>query len=493
MGKFYVYTCAAFAAIGGILFGYDIGVISGVLDSPAFNQIFGQDGKISDVTVGVIVSILTIGCFLGSLISGWSADYLGRKQSITLGSLVFILGAGLQTGANNIGTLYAGRFIAGLAIGVLSTVVPMYQSEIAPNELRGRLVSLQQWAVTWGILISFLINYGCAFGSGDPMWRLPLGLQIIPAFILWVGSLSMPNSPRWLLEKGFEDKAYLTLAKLRDDGTMDSSKAIEEFNLIQQTINEERRVQISSYKSLFGKRYRRRVILGILIQAFQQLTGINSIMYYAPKIFDQAGLHGQQAKLLATAINGIVNVLATIPAILFVDKWGRRQTLISGAFIMGIAMMIIGILMGVYSTKTYDEQGVVQVSMFNNGASYAVIIFIYVFVAGFAFSWGPVAWIYNSEIFPLTIRSKAISIATASNWLCNYIIGQVSPILINRITFGIYIIFAAFCFIMLVSVYFFFPETKGFSLEEIESVFNNKVSKKFTLSSRNNNTYQEMK
>ncbi|KAI9299116.1 general substrate transporter [Neoconidiobolus thromboides FSU 785] len=481
MSKGYMYGVAAFAAIGGLLFGYDIGVISGVFEVDDFIAQFTdraafEAGAIIDVPgwkKGLITSMLTLGCFIGSLFSGWFADRFGRKYSILLASVIFCLGAALQTAAYDLGLMIPGRLIAGLSIGILSMVVPLYQSEISDPTVRGRLISFQQWAITIGIAVSFWINYGCKISLTGPIaWRLPLGLQIVPAFLLGVGSIFAPFSPRWLIDHSREAEGLKVLAKLRSGGDESNPAVIEEYNEIKAQADIDRAQQARSYLELLRGNIRRRTLLGVFIQAFQQLTGINSVMYYAPAIFQQAGFD-RTGGLLATAINGIVNMLSTIPAILFVDKWGRRKTLMYGAVVMGIGMTIAGAMIAGFGTNVFDEKtGTYRVDMGNNiGASYTVIVFIYIFVAGFAFSWGPIAWIYPAEIFPMRVRSKGTSITTASNWLFNYIVGLVSPILMESITWGLYIIFAAFCVIMAVSIYWWYPETKGLSLEDMDVIF----------------------
>ncbi|KAJ1989678.1 hypothetical protein H4R33_001972 [Dimargaris cristalligena] len=470
MGSAQVYLAASIAAIGGFLFGYDTGVISGTLDMPNFKAFYSNP----DATMrGTIVSMLTLGCFIGSLGSGYLADRIGRKFSIVLGSVVFIVGAVLQTTATGVGMLIAGRIIAGLGVGILSMCVPVFQSEIAPTDIRGRLVSLQQLAITIGIAVSFWIDYGCEKLGPDTTatWRIPFGIQIIPATLLIIGILFMPFSPRWLLDHDRDEEAIRVLARLRSNGDPTAPQVMEEFNHIKEEINFEREHSVRSYSQLLRRPIRRRLVLGVVIQILQQLTGINVIMYYAPTIFQQAGLSGTSASLLATGINGCVNILATIPAILYVDRWGRRKTLLSGSTIMGIAYLIIGCIIATKGTKVIDPDGSVSVVMANKAASFATIVFVYVFVAGFAFSWGPIGWIYPSEIFPLHVRAKATSISTAANWLFNFALGQVAPILLEKITWGLYIIFAALAVVSIGIVYFFFPETKGKSLEEMDEVF----------------------
>ncbi|KAJ1981603.1 hypothetical protein H4R35_000647 [Dimargaris xerosporica] len=472
MGKSVVqlYLAASVAAVGGFLFGYDTGVISGILDMPNFKDYYDNP---SSLERGTIVSMLLLGCFVGSLLSGYSADKIGRKFSIMLASCVFILGAALQSGANGKVMLIFGRIIAGLGIGVLSMCVPLFQSELAPPAIRGRLVSLQQFAITIGIAVSFWIDYGCEKIGADSQatWRIPLGIQIVPAVILLAGMFFMPFSPRWLLDHNRDADALQVLARLRASGDQSDPEMLEEYNAIKEEVVYERENSVRNYWQLLRRPLRRRVILGVVIQILQQLTGINVIMYYAPTIFQQAGLSSTSSSLLATGINGCVNILATIPAILFVDRWGRRKTLLSGSMVMGIAYLIIACIIATKGTKVIKDDGSVSISMDNNAASYATIVFVYVFVAGFAYSWGPIGWIYPSEIFPLNIRAKATSISTAANWLFNFAIGQIAPILMDEITWGLYVIFACLAVVSIAIVFFFFPETKGRSLEEMDQVF----------------------
>lgn len=469
--KVYVYLCAALSAIGGLLFGYDIGVISGILTMKHFREEF-PTGPVKE---GTIVSSLLAGCFFGALISGYFADKIGRRFSILGGSLLFIVGSVLQATATTFVQLYFGRIIAGLSIGDLSMIVPLYQSEISPKEIRGRLVSLQQWSITIGIAISFWIDYFTERIDSPAQWRIPLWIQVVPAIILAVGTLFLPFSPRWLMDHDREEEAIVVLAKLRAGGDKNAAVVQEEYLEIKDNVLFEREFAAKNYFELVKKgpeNIRRRMILGIFIQIFQQLTGINAIMYYAPQIFLNAGLKENSSSLLATGINGLVNMLATIPAILWIDRWGRRPTLISGGIFMGISMLIIGLILAIDGHKYY-EPGINKnsVRLRSTSSSYAVIVFIYTFVASFAYSWGPTGWIYPAEIYPLRIRSKAMSVTTASNWLFNFLIGQIVPTMMDKITWGTYIIFGVFGIIMAISVLIFYPETKGKSLEEMDGLF----------------------
>ncbi|CAI2164591.1 11309_t:CDS:10 [Funneliformis geosporum] len=434
MSKFYVYLCAALSAIGGLLFGYDIGVISGILTMKHFREEF-PTGPVKE---GTIVSSLLAGCFFGALISGYFADKIGRRFSILGGSLVFIVGSILQATATTFVQLYFGRIIAGLSIG---------------------------------IAISFWIDYFTEKIDSPAQWRIPLWIQIVPALILAVGTIFLPFSPRWLMDHDREEEAIVVLANLRAGGDKSAAIVQEEYLEIKDNVRFEREFAAKNYFELVKRgpeNIRKRMLLGVFIQIFQQLTGINAIMYYAPLIFHNAGITSNSSSLLATGINGLVNMLSTIPAILWIDRWGRRPTLISGGTFMGISMLIVGCILAINGTKYYDtelDKNFVQLK--NTSSSYAIIVFIYIFVASFAYSWGPTGWIYPAEIYPLRIRGKAMSVTTASNWLFNFVIGQIVPYLLD----STYIIFGVFGIIMAVSVLIFYPETKGKSLEEMDGLF----------------------
>ncbi|KAK9760359.1 hypothetical protein K7432_015695 [Basidiobolus ranarum] len=341
-----VYVASAAAAIGGFLFGYDTGVISGVLVMDRFKDRFGYADK--PALEGFITSSLTLGCLIGSLSASYMADRFGRKFSIMMAGFCFTVGAALQCSSIEIAQLLIGRIVAGLAVGVLSMVVPLYQSEIAPKEIRGTLVSMQQLAITIGILVAFLINMGTDKIDSDASWRIPLGVQGIPALILSLLMFLLPKSPRWLMSQGHSEQALEVLQKF-------SKNPDAELEDISQTIRMEKEMATPSWAELFQSGLRRRVFIGIAIQVFQQLTGINAIMYYAPTIFKSAGYHGKSAQLTATAINGAVNVGMTIPAVLYVDRIGRRPLLMIGAACMATTMIILGVLIAVFSPHHFSD------------------------------------------------------------------------------------------------------------------------------------------
>ncbi|PVV04699.1 hypothetical protein BB560_000788 [Smittium megazygosporum] len=471
------YLIAGIASVGGLLFGYDIGIIANILAMSWFRLYF----RYPDATqVGVITSFLTLGCFVGALGAGHLCDRISRKRTIIMASLIFVVGSLIQAVATNTGFLIFGRFVNGLAVGFLSQAVPTYQCELAAPEVRGRLISLQQWSITWGIVVAFWICIGTSNIDSNLSWRLPLYLQIIPAAILLVAMPRMPYSPRWLLLKGRDQEALLVLARIRSGGDMSDPAMVQEYKSVREAIEIENRVSLKSYSELLKFPIRRRLVLGILTQMFQQLTGINTIMYYAPSIFRRAGIGGNSGPMIAQGINGIVNVLFTIPAILFVDRWGRRLTLMMGAIGCGLSYLILAISIYLNSGTVTKIETVNNVQLTTVSSKIVIppwvgITMIYTFVASFASSWGPVAWIYPAEIFPMSMRSKGTSITTATNWFFNFIVGLVSPMLIHSMSWGLYALFFVFMVIAVIVIYLFYPETKGRSLEQMEVIFRGSV------------------
>ncbi|KAI8344179.1 general substrate transporter [Chlamydoabsidia padenii] len=485
----YVLATALFASLGGVLFGndliltypgtkkkrYDQGVISGIQEMETFKARF----PMNDTENGFVVSILTLGCWLGSLICGYFADAIGRKYSIVLNGIVFLLGSALQGGAQSISYLFAGRFIAGLSIGSLSMLVPLYQSEIAPKNIRGSLVSLQQLAITFGILISFWIDYGFQYLQSEAQWRVPFCIQIALGLLLVVGIFFFPFSPRWLMSKGRDDEALAVLSKLRRI-PIDHPRLQEEYLEIKLTVVFENKLQehrfpqlintgvvgnfkigCYGYLELFKRSLVKRLFIACAIQFFQQFTGINAIIYYAPKIMKSVGLTGNSVSLLATGVIGIINFLSTFITVLFLDKFGRKKFLLVASVGLSISMIIVACIVGKFEDDwpNHTKEGWVAVA------------FIYIYIANFAYSWGPIGWVIPAEIFPLSARSKAMSISTSANWMCNFIIGLITPIMLSSIRFYTYVFFAIFCVISIAFTIFVIPETKGRSLEDMDAIF----------------------
>lgn len=345
-----------------------------------------------------MTSVLTLGAMFGALINGPIADRLSRRWSICLASVVFVVGSVLQAAAVNTSMMFVGRFIAGVSIGMLSMVVPLYISELAPPNLRGALVSLQQLGITMGIMIAFWLNYGTAYIKGSDgqqspaAWRVPLALQCAPALVLAIGSTILPYSPRWLMLKDREEEAVQTLCRIRRVVTSDwrlqrevlEIKAASLFD--KQTIEEQYpasmspfRIAVSQYLELITVPHlRRRLRIACLLQIIQQFTGINAIIYYAPSIFQDIGLSGNSVNLLATGVVGIINFIMTWPAILLLDRVGRKTILIAGGVGMGIAQLIVATIYAVYKDSWATHKS----------AGWAAAVFVWVYIANFAYSIG---------------------------------------------------------------------------------------------------------
>ncbi|KAK3349625.1 general substrate transporter [Lasiosphaeria hispida] len=490
-----VYFICGFAAIGGGLFGFDISSMSGVLGTQAYKRYFNNPVS---YTQGGITASMPAGSLVGSLVSSFLADKYSRKVALQISCVLWIIGSILMTAAQNVGMLCVGRVICGLCVGIASAIVPVYQSEIAPKEIRGRVVSLQQWAITWGILIQYFIQFGAAHGTGggpsDPdqptaAFRIPWGVQMVPAFILLVGLFFFPYSPRWLASKDRWEEAIKVLAALHGNGDVNHPKVLAQYQEIEEALRLERESAASSFKTLTEPRILKRVALGMSIQAWSQLCGMNIMMYYIVYIMEGA----QIASPLATAsIQYVINVALTLPAILYLDKWGRRPSLILGSFGMMTWLFISGALQQYYGqpnteeTRTPDNGDITWIVFNNKPVSSAIVACSYLFVATFATTWGPVSWTYPAEIFPSKIRAKAVSLSTASNWFWNMVLAFAVPPLLWNISYKMYYIFGAFNAAAFVHMALLAPETKGYTLEEMDEVFDSGLPawKRYKKSSR---------
>ncbi|KAG0088904.1 hypothetical protein BGZ93_010137 [Podila epicladia] len=321
-----VYFLGGFATMGGMLFGFDISSMSGVVGTKRYQEYFDYP---SSSLQGGIVASMAAGSFLGALLAGPFGDKFSRKRTIMLAAMIWIVGSIIQCATINVPMLIVGRIINGVAVGLASMIVPVYQSEIAPKNIRGRIVSLQQWAITWGILIQFFIQYGCSKIESNAAFRIPWGVQVVPGVILLAGAAVFPYSPRWLADKGRMDEALEVLANLRANGDKNDPEVLAEYREIEDAVNFDKTQAARSYAELFRKPALRRVFLGMTLQSWSQLTGMNVAMYYIVFIFQGAGLTGEDTNLLASSIQYVLNVLMTIPAILFIDRWGRRPILLA--------------------------------------------------------------------------------------------------------------------------------------------------------------------
>jgi len=468
-----------FAAFGGILFGYDTGTISGIIAMPAWLQIYGSAGigtvtpenpqgyGITSSTTSLVVSILSAGTFFGALAAYPVGDIIGRKFGLMFACLVFSIGVAFQTAATEIALFVVGRVVAGLGVGLVSCLVPMYQSECSPKWIRGAVVSCYQWAITIGLLLAACANEGEKDKPNASGYRWVIAIQFFWAAILCGGMFFLPESPRYLIKKNRPDQARISLARvLRAD--IDSAEVKAEFDEIEANLIHEQSVGQTSYIDCFRNgpgHNRARVLTGIFLQAWQQLTGINFIFYYGTTYFTQAGFSNP---FIITIITNVVNVVSTLPGMWAVDNLGRRRLLLIGAAGMCVCEYIVAIV-GVSTPST------------NGSAQKSLVAFVCIYIFFFAASWGPVAWVVTGELYPLGIRAKAMSMSTASNWLWNWGIGYATPYLVKEgagnagLGSKVFFIWGSTCLGCLIFTYFFIPETKGLSLEQVDELYNDGI------------------
>lgn len=434
-----VYLIAAFSALGGLLFGYDTGVISGAI------LFIRSEFMLTTFEVELVISAVLMGCMGGAFCAGYISDRLGRRRVLIFAALLFTIASLVTALAENVTWLVTGRIFIGIAIGFSSMITPLYVSEISPYKIRGGLVSLNQLAITVGILLSYIVGY---YFSDTGNWRYMLGFAAIPSIVFGVGMLFLPESPRWLYIKGKKEKAYQILESIH--GEIAAKKEVSE---IEENMNLDQKKPIE-----WTAWFKRVLIIGVGLAVFQQLTGINTVIYYAPIIFEFAGVQTATNAIFATGIIGLVNVLATIVALFLMDKAGRRTLLLVGLTGMTISLGVLGFAFHYSHVTTY--------------LGWITLISLVVYVASFAISLGPVFWLLISEIYPLPIRGRAMSIATFFNWTANLLVSLTFLSLIDVFgqsgTFWFYGILSVIAWIF---SYYLVPETKNKTLEQIERQF----------------------
>lgn len=436
--------CSAFlifvvvvATFGGFLFGYHTAVISGALIflAPAFELSVSQES--------MVVSILLVGALLGALFTGSLADKIGRKQTMTLNTTVFVLGAAMIAFAHSYEMLLLGRFISGIGVGVISVVGPLYLSEISPPHLRGTFVSAYQLALSIGILVSYCVNY---LFSAAAEWRWMFALGMLPALFQMGALLFLPETPSWLFKKGKDDRAIATLQRLRKD-----KQWMTQLDAMKNSASPHKH---GSWKNLFSPSLRFVVIIGIVLSCFQQITGINAVTYFAPKIFQTVGFSSSSGAIMASIWLSIINVIFTCLAVWLLDKLGRRILLL-------ICCTGMVCSLAVFICASYFH--LIQIGNIS-------IVSLMGYVAFFAIGLGPVTWVVLSEIFPLKIRGKAMTLALLVNWAFNYLVSLTFLDLMTALgSHGAFLIYAVITVIAFGFIYRFIPETKGKSLEEIEA------------------------
>jgi sugar porter (SP) family MFS transporter len=445
--EMFVYIVCSIGALTGLLFGFDSGVISGAI------LFIKQQFQLTNGQQELVISAVLFGAIIGAAFSGRLADYFSRQLLLLTSAIIFIVGTLVSAFSGEVSTLVVGRLLLGLAIGISSSIAPVYLSELAPHEIRGALIALYQLAITLGIFISYIIDF---LFSSSGNWHMMLGIGIIPAVILFVGLLFLPKSPRWLMSKGYEAQARKVLHKLRD-----AERVETELTEIRDTLAAESK---GDWRLLFSKWARPALVVAVGMAIIQQLVGINTIIYYATTIFNTVGFAGPAAATQATMLVGLVNFLATFLGMYLIDKLGRRPLVI-----MGLVLMCLGHLILAWTFHyTNGAPGLVR---------WFALLGMIAFIIGFAASLGIISWVLNAEVFPLKIRGLGSSIAATSNWVFNALVSATFLTLVD--TFGksgTFFMYAIICFIALILVLIFMPETKGITLEKLEANLHRGVS-----------------
>ncbi|KAI9690283.1 MAG: hypothetical protein M1822_009244 [Bathelium mastoideum] len=457
----YQFLVGCFAALGSFLFGYDLGVIAEVVASDSFVSLFLQ--KDANSRSGTVVALFTGGCFLGALGAGFS-DRLGRRGTILMACCIFVVGGIIQTAGVAIAMLYLGRLIAGIGVGFLTMIIPIFQSEISHRKIRGRITSLQQLFNALGQIFATWISYGCYVtwtGTGNSKeWRIPLAIQIIPALFLGGLIYLFPESPRWLCDHDMADQGLKNLAKLHAYGDIHDPYVVAEYELIQAQIAEEHATKHKTYLDLFRNWPNlRRTIITMMIQASCQMTGISAIQYFSPQIFRQIGIP-TSTTLMLSAVNAIIAFAGTSVCILVIDNIGRRPLEIYGSAIMAVTYIINAIIIKLYPSSST-----------NTGAHWAFIVMTWLFNFVFFITGGPLSWAIPAELFGTAMRTKGVSAGAMTSFAFNTMIGQVTPIAVSAIGWKYYVVFIVCNVTNGLFFWAFLPETKGLNLEDMDALF----------------------
>lgn len=464
-----IFAMVMIVSLGGLIFGYDTGQISGFLEMPDFLDRFGNtvdaDGKVgfSKDRSGTIVGLLSIGTLIGAIVGAPIADAFGRKLAIVFWNIIFCIGVVIQMATVTTAwyQIAIGRLVAGFGVGALSVLTPMYQSETAPRQIRGAMVSCYQLFITLGIFIAYCINYGTESDPSPASWRIPMGVGFIWSVIMAVGIMFLRESPRWEYRRGRTESARTTIAK--SYGVAENHWEVDrEISEIKAKLDAENAGGANHpwYEVFTGPRMMYRTLLGISMQALQQLTGANFFFYYGTTIFTATGLDNS---FQTSMILGAVNFVMTIPGTFVVERFGRRRALITGGLWMFCCFLVFASV-GHFVLDQETPQNTPE-------AGSAMIAFACLFIAGYAMTWAPIVWAIVGELYPTRYRATAMGMATASNWLWNFLISFFTPFITGAIDYRYGYVFAACNFLGAVVVYFFLCETRGRSLEEIDTMY----------------------
>ena len=446
-----------FGAFAGILFGYDIGVMTGAL--PFLESDWSLEGKAS--AIGWITSSVMFGAIFGGALAGQLSDRLGRRKMILLSAVVFVIGSILSGIAPDGGILFLiiSRIFLGLAVGAASALVPAYMSEMAPARLRGRLSGINQTMIVSGMLLSYIVDYLLKDLPETMAWRLMLGLAAVPAIILFFGMLKLPESPRFLIKNNKLDEARKVLSYIRPN----KAEIEAEIKQIQQAAKEEVKAsQKTSWGTLLSGKYRYLVFAGVGVAAFQQFQGANAIFYYIPLIVENATGHAASSALMWPIIQGVILVIGSLVFLLIADKFNRRTLLTVGGTIMGLSFIFPAILN----------------ILIPDASPMMMVVFLSIYVALYSFTWAPLTWVIVGEIFPLIIRGRASGLASSFNWIGSFLVGLLFPIMTASMPQeAVFAIFGGICLLGVLFIRKCVPETRGRSLEEIEKIGESKYIK----------------
>lgn len=455
-------TITAVATIGFSLFGYDQGLMSGIITGTKFNEEFPATGGSSHhavVVQGAVVSCYELGCFFGAIFALFRGEHIGRLPMLLMGSLIIIIGTVISVTAFKdswgLGHFVIGRVITGVGNGLNTATIPVWQSELSRAENRGRLVTLEGAVVAVGTFIAYWLDFGLTYVDSSIQWRLPVAVQIIFALILFVGAIGLPESPRWLIAHDRKEEAYYVLGAVKDLDPADD-EIYAEATAISDAVKRFARSQVGMKDLLTGGKTQHftRMVIGSSTQFFQQFTGCNAAIYYSTVLFEKMDL-GRTMSLIMGGVFATVYALATIPSFFLIDRVGRRNLFLIGAAGQGISFIIT---MACLAHENKNTQ---------KGAA----VGIYLFIVFFAFTILPLPWVYPPEINPMRTRTSAASVSTCTNWLCNFAVVMFTPLFAAQSQWGLYLFFALVNFTFIPVIFFFYPETAGRSLEEIDIIF----------------------
>ncbi|KAF8161635.1 general substrate transporter [Crassisporium funariophilum] len=493
--NYYALLCAFFASIGGLEFGYDQGVIANVLVMDDFVRRW----PITPLQKGIMTAVLELGALIGALSAGVYADRYSRRHSIMVACVIFCIGSAFQCFAQDLSHIFIGRAVGGLGVGALSMLSPLYMAEISPPEVRGSLMALEQFSIVLGVVFGFWTGFMTRSMAGSSSWRIPLGIQLVPGLVLGLGCFFLPPSPRLLVLQGKYDAALASLARLRlrtpEEAESDPLLQIEllemrvETELIERTLGAGGgsepatrkggfRDEWKAWKKLWDVKYRDRTLIGVLIMFFQQWSGINALLYYGPTLVHSIGLRGDTVTLLVSGGIGVVQFIAVLPAIVYIDRLGRKPLLRGGSAVMAFSHLTIAGLVIMFESDWSRHPY----------AAWIAVGGIYTFTAAYGISFGPIGWVLPSEVFPLSMRSKGVALSTASNWANNFLIGLFTPVIIHFSASLTFIIFASACMLAYLWATYFVPETANVSLEEIDSLFRSSAGREDVALKQQRNT-----